>query len=259
MFGKNQIAHERHDAQTLLVQGHVWTTIQGEGPLAGEPAIFLRLAGCNLRCFFCDTDFESKAKEWSPEGVAQAIEIQRTTFGGNLLVVTGGEPLLQNIPALICALDEHAPHIKRIQIETAGSVWPDGLEEYMISATRADQKRRAHVSIVVSPKTPEIHPQVRAYAMAWKYIIDANALSEDDGLPLMNTQGELKYARAGKSPLATMKPLARPRIKPVQIFVQPMDVEDPVQKAKNISATVQTALKHGYRLSFQMHKHLGVE
>ena len=38
----------------------LWQTIQGEGPFAGMRAIFIRLAGCNLQCPFCDTDYTSK-------------------------------------------------------------------------------------------------------------------------------------------------------------------------------------------------------
>jgi organic radical activating enzyme len=59
MFGKNAtLKRELSDGQLLYVQ-EVFRTIQGEGPHAGLPATFVRLWGCHLKCYFCDTDFES--------------------------------------------------------------------------------------------------------------------------------------------------------------------------------------------------------
>ena len=59
MFGGN-VARKQvlDDGQQLWVQ-EVFYTLQGEGPWTGHPSIFVRLAGCNLKCFWCDTDFES--------------------------------------------------------------------------------------------------------------------------------------------------------------------------------------------------------
>ena len=64
MFGTNPSRKQvLDDGQELWVQ-EVFYTLQGEGPFSGQPALFIRLAGCNLRCFWCDTEFESST--WRP-------------------------------------------------------------------------------------------------------------------------------------------------------------------------------------------------
>ena len=73
MFGKNPIRPpEKGDGSILFVQ-EIFPTLQGEGPLAGVPAVFLRLGGCNLACSFCDTEFES-FKEWKLEDIIAEVK-----------------------------------------------------------------------------------------------------------------------------------------------------------------------------------------
>ena len=78
----------------------IFKSIQGEGPNFGKPAIFLRTAQCNLKCIWCDTkytwdwknyDFQKEVKEMTIDEVKDAI----LDLGIKHLVITGGEPLLQ--------------------------------------------------------------------------------------------------------------------------------------------------------------------
>ena len=78
----------------------IFKSIQGEGPNFGKPAIFLRTAQCNLKCTWCDTkytwdwknyDFSKEVKEMTIDEVKDAI----TDLEIKHLVITGGEPLLQ--------------------------------------------------------------------------------------------------------------------------------------------------------------------
>ncbi len=81
----------------------VFGTLQGEGALAGSPAVFLRFAGCNLGyevCPWCDTDWARAQYSLEVEGVLDLVQdVAIRTFGGIspglLLVATGGEPSLQ--------------------------------------------------------------------------------------------------------------------------------------------------------------------
>lgn len=68
----------------------IFYSLQGEGARIGEPSIFIRLAGCNLTCLFCDTEFES----FNEMGLKE-IEKEISTFDGKWIIWTGGEPSLQ--------------------------------------------------------------------------------------------------------------------------------------------------------------------
>jgi len=65
--------------------------IQGEGPEAGTPTIFIRLSGCNLNCDFCDSKYHKNGKEYSVEEVESEI-IKRDL---EHITITGGEAVLQ--------------------------------------------------------------------------------------------------------------------------------------------------------------------
>ena len=70
----------------------IFRSIQGESTYAGLPCTFVRLTGCNLRCAWCDTEYAFYGGEKMT--VDQVMEKVRA-FGGRLVEVTGGEPLLQ--------------------------------------------------------------------------------------------------------------------------------------------------------------------
>ncbi len=74
----------------------IFYSLQGEGHYTGTPAVFVRFAGCNLRCWFCDTDFES-GEEMSEEEIVRAV----SRFPSRYVVLTGGEPTLQ-LTASLC-------------------------------------------------------------------------------------------------------------------------------------------------------------
>jgi len=73
----------------------VWSTIQGEGPFTGTPAVFVRLAGCNLQCPLCDTNYTTNRKLRSAEEVADLVQSEHSKT--SLVVLTGGEPFRQNV------------------------------------------------------------------------------------------------------------------------------------------------------------------
>jgi len=114
----------------------IFYSIQGEGRLMGMPSVFIRTAGCNLRCVWCDTPYTS----WQPAGAAWSIrtilaEIQKHPT--EYVVVTGGEPLLApEIEALCRELKESGRHIT---IETAGTIFkPIGCDLISVSPKLAN-------------------------------------------------------------------------------------------------------------------------
>jgi len=99
-----------------------FSSLQGEGILAGVPSFFIRTSGCNLRCRWCDTPYTS----WAPEGARRPVDelvAEAAASGLDHVVVTGGEPLLQReIGALTRALVGAGLHVT---VETAGTVAPE--------------------------------------------------------------------------------------------------------------------------------------
>ena len=77
-------------------------SIQGESTFAGYPCIFVRLAGCNLKCTYCDTEYARDTGTWmSLEEICGKV----SAFDFHMVEITGGEPLLQHgTPALVSRL-----------------------------------------------------------------------------------------------------------------------------------------------------------
>ena len=68
----------------------IFYSLQGEGHWTGTPAIFIRFAGCNLRCDFCDTNHES-GEEYDTEELIKEL----SQYPAKRVILTGGEPGLQ--------------------------------------------------------------------------------------------------------------------------------------------------------------------
>jgi organic radical activating enzyme len=143
------------NSTTLLVRD-VFHTFQGEAPYSGVSAIFLRLGGCNrgakkescAKWLQCDTDFRmSKSKVMSVESIIEQIW-SLTTPATELVVITGGEPLLQQQALIELCSNDHfkksdkIKHPFSVQIETNGDV-------------DIDPKLAKQCRIVCSPKAWE--------------------------------------------------------------------------------------------------------
>lgn len=113
-------------ARTLKVS-EIFESIQGEGASAGQAAVFLRLATCNLHCSWCDTkytwDFNNYRyeDEVHPQSVSE-VQSQLRAAKARRLVVTGGEPLLQQAGLTELLADLEPSFV--VEVETNGTLEP---------------------------------------------------------------------------------------------------------------------------------------
>jgi organic radical activating enzyme len=149
----------------VLAVSEIFESLQGEGPSTGEPSQFLRLARCNLHCRYCDTrytwDFseyrvEDEVHEMSVEKVAERLRASAL----RRLVVTGGEPLLQQ--RALARLFGLIFSETYVEVETNGTVAPE--------AALADRVDQWNVSPKLSnggdPESLRIRPAVLAALLA---------------------------------------------------------------------------------------------
>lgn len=183
-------------------------SIQTEGPLAGTPATFIRFAGCNLECEFCDTEYPSHGLMDGDSAVHIAND------GPELVVLTGGEPFIWDIGPIVQRLQAIG---KKVQIETNGTIHPDG--HFPDGCV-----------IVCSPKTRRVNLEVHG-DWYWKLLVDENGI-----LP------------------STFDPVAAGEADVSNVFLQPLwDSQGAHEKV------VELCIKHGYRMSYQWHKVIGIE
>lgn len=196
MFGQNEIVGKRFfrtsPLDSLLVTS-IFYTLQGEGPLSGQPAVFVRLAKCNLACDFCDTYFDQGTYMSFTEIEEDIIGVLNRFFFNNPpawayaenslrqhpginLVITGGEPLLQeNVQRFI----QHQLHRwKNVQIETNGTITPPW-EPYL---------EHERLVLVCSPKCVNDHyltpaPQLLRFVQALKFVVSADIRSPYNIIP----------------------------------------------------------------------------
>jgi len=141
----------------VLQLAEIFYSIQGEGTHTGKPAVFVRLAGCNLSCDFCDTDYSLKFFA----SVEEVVErVREAGADCSIVVLTGGEPLAQRETLeLIHALRRSG---KRVHIESNGTFAVD---------------LPSDVWLCVSPKE-RLDPKMAARADEVKLIVDGRVPDE---------------------------------------------------------------------------------
>lgn len=217
----------------------IFYTIQGEGPFAGRTAVFIRLAGCNLQCPGCDTEYTEGRKIVSIDWIQGAVLAAwiNVTKVRPLVVITGGEPLRQPIGWLCDGLCARGYDV---QIESNGVFAPDSVLEARLLSRE--------VMLTISPKTTRVHPRSAELATAFKYVLDMGSVDPRDGLPVkaLDHPASTGVARPPKGFLG-------------EIYLNPFDTKDPAHNAANLGAVVKSCLKFGYRCGIQLHKLIGVE
>ncbi len=102
----------------LLDVSELFYSIQGESSYSGFPCVFIRLAGCNLRCSYCDTtySYEEVSQKMDSTSIITYVDSHNT----DLVEITGGEPLLQD--SVYFLIDQLLEKKKTVLLETNGSV-----------------------------------------------------------------------------------------------------------------------------------------
>lgn len=255
------------DKDQLLVHS-MFPTLQGEGPFAGERALFIRLAGCNFGgkgvagpgCPFCDTRFSlSEGGALSFRQISDYIRNnhpghRNTVYRGvsRLVVVTGGEPFLQpNITDFTSFLLQDNDEVM-VQFETNGTCpWPGVFEDYQY-----------RTYIVLSPKVPELLESTRTatYTKIPESMYEAAdclkiLISGDPNSPYYEPPAfAFDFQASGR-------PVYLSPINEYMRAVEPGAVvwgqEEPVLRqtrcAINYARAARLCIEHGFTLSLQQH------
>ena len=102
-----------------LIVNEIFGSIDGEGIRTGELATFIRLAGCNLRCRYCDTSYALQINQGTELTIDEIINKVKE-IGYKNITLTGGEPLLQKNS--ITLIDKLIENNFNVNIETSGSI-----------------------------------------------------------------------------------------------------------------------------------------
>lgn len=241
-----------------LMVSNIFYTFQGEGPWAGNPAVFIRLAGCNLgkkeHCPWCDADF--RMSEAMTIGPVQIIDfIVRKGNNAPLFVLTGGEPLLQlsSLEVVIDAVQRQCGQ-KLAQFETNGILLTDTI-----------LSRHPDWAFVVSPKILRdglYSPIPAAWRLhrkriALKYVVSADSNNPYHNIPSPQELSGFNVFISGQTEYGPDDALAQPGKPAANLLL--MSEYARTQTAANYAYAAQIALAKGYRVSYQTHLLAGVE
>lgn len=227
----------------------VFRTLQGEGVSLGCPAVFLRLSLCNLHCSWCDTPFTwnwegtpwrhqdetkySKDKHLIAQSPADLIPLlEKVARTGDRLVITGGEPLLQQ-DEIEHLLSQLPPVFSAIEVETNGTQLPSTeidqrVSQYNVSPKLSNSNNPDHLRL--QPAALEF------FASSEKAFFKFVILDEDDLAEVLALQARFAL------------PAAR-------ILLMP-EGRSPAALSKNRGWIAQRCLEHGFRLTDRLHVQL---
>lgn len=186
-----------------MLIAEIYSSRQGEGLLTGTPSVFVRVSGCNLRCWFCDTPYTSwqpEGDDWSVEAIVEEVDrlqsmarLPAKREEGRLdacptirhVVITGGEPMLfaEMIP-LCQRLKAGGVHIT---IETAGTLYLPvecdlmSISPKLVSSTPSEERAgRWTARHEQSRHRPDVMRRLTSdYTYQLKFVIDALADLKD--------------------------------------------------------------------------------
>ncbi|WP_084497327.1 7-carboxy-7-deazaguanine synthase QueE [Nocardia amamiensis] len=169
------------EVSVLLAENFV--SVQGEGPYTGQHCAFVRFSRCNLSCSWCD---EKRTWDWTqyrPDEVSRRMPVAAVAdwvreSGVDLLVITGGEPMIQQ-PAMIALAEQVRPSV-RVQVETNGTQAPTPhlaqLVDLWVVSPKLAHSGVAYSRRIVPPALEALRDSGRR--VAFKFVVTDNPAAD---------------------------------------------------------------------------------
>jgi 7-carboxy-7-deazaguanine synthase len=228
-----------------LIVSEIFYSIQGEGPNVGKPAVFLRLAGCNLRCEWCDSKYaititktktsNSLSNSLSYSNSCNQVVKQIRQFPCKHLVITGGEPLLQQ-GELLGLLKQLKGYF--VEVETNGSIALKIAKyvEHINCSPKLSNSGNKPYALKIKPANKKV---------IYKFVVSAGAhLRQGFGARLRDINEIKRFIRANKIPKNR-----------VWLMPEGVDREKIIERSKWI---IEICKKEGFNFSPRLHIMLGV-
>ena len=298
MFGQNEIVGKKFfkdAAKDTLTVTSLFFTLQGEGPYGGMPALFIRLAKCNLQCQFCDTFFDSgdvlsfaeienriqstihtywedKDKcvpDWAASPVSVIPEVgearDRYEHPGVVLVITGGEPLLQD--NLTAFLRRQEDLFREVQIESNGllnTVVPDyvtlvcspkclekdGVAVRYLEPSKTILERADCLKFVMTADQASPYSSIPDWAFEWRHMNPGKEIYVSPMNMYLTVPQKAKELRALRQGEITF--MERSTVDEVVSFWEP-GLFDMKQNQANHEYVARYCMDHGLRMNMQLH------
>lgn len=202
----------------------IFDSIEGEGKRVGKLATFIRLAGCNLNCTYCDTRY-ARSKE---DGVPLGIDVILSRVNFRRVTLTGGEPLMRMESELLIRSLLKNGH--SVNIETNGSI---DLSKFML--LRDEISSTKDLFFTMDFKLPS------SGSMPWMHYPNIQLLGEND---------VLKFVVGNESDLTVILEVIRRYPTSAQIYISPVFGFEPA----NIVNFMKVNKLHNCTLQVQLHK-----
>lgn len=270
MFGKNVIHSPQSytNPEGTLVVTSIFYTLQGEGPFAGTPCVFVRLKGCNLQCSFCDTYFDS-GDELTYDQIwikmcdsVREFNRQHNIPGGEvkLAVITGGEPTLQfkNLNPFLEMLHGYG---WQTQIESNGVLERDFVKEtHLVCSPKINEKTGKYIvpkpgmqrridtlKFVVTAEEDSPYHNIPEFALEW------SLAKKNEGLPGTIYVSPMNMYLAPPQKIGNNGTLEMRSEVDERISFWTPNLLDPVKNQANHEYAAFLAMKHGCKLNLQTH------
>ena len=227
----------------------IFFTLQGEGHNTGRAAVFVRFAGCNLRCPFCDTAFDSFTEMSADDILSAMLQVAggpATKERPLMAVLTGGEPTLQVDEALVDQLHQHGYYVAMESNGTRPA--PLNLDWLTVSPKSGEwREKRGEWRVERGEKSEEWRGARQPDEL--KVVFDEQT----------NPEAFLSSLSTLPSPLSPLHSLLSTLPSPL-LYLQPCDTGDQERNAAIVKSCVDYIKEHPWwRLSLQTHKLIGIE